>query len=104
MSIIMGFGGSVSAMISSLKYNNSQLKRKRMYTVMKGYIEEERNKRIYAGKGDINKNSLSQNELNQIKTDIRTKIKREQRKLLIWQLLTSVMVVGGIAYFIFVVL
>jgi len=85
----MSFGGSVSAMIYSLKYNNSLLYKKRFFREYKKYLQEESNKRLYS-KTLYDQNIAPDKEevrkvIAQIKNEMRArnkKIKRNQGILL----------------------
>ena len=78
----MSWGGSVQAMIASLKNNKSLLRRKRVFTILKEEIESDRLRNPIRGKKIQFQDSkiipLSNAEKNKIKETIRRRIKKER--------------------------
>lgn len=97
----MSFGGSVSAMISSLKYNNSQLRRKRVFTALKKRIEEESNKKIYSENRMYSYTELDKEEIKEIVLGIRKEMRAKNKRFLILQLSIVFFLIGCVLLFLF---
>lgn len=98
----MGFGGSVSAMISSIRNNRNLLGKKRSYTMLKKHLKKEYELKAHQAKKSYQGKKVSEKELERIKQKIKEDLRRQKRRSNILVYSFTILILGVIYWAIFV--
>lgn len=98
----MSFGGSVSAMIISIRNNRNLLGKKRSYTMLKKHLKKEYELKAHQAKKAYQGKKVSKEESEKIKQKIKEDLRRQKKRSSILIYSFTILILGVIYWAIFI--